>query len=163
MCTTLTLSQEVIMDLYDFNHNQNRWANEGLHHWAGSLKRKALQLIYSLAFLCLLRSDKVLKLRFEHISLETEGDLSCIKVTLPFQKTHKFGGVHISPSPICPRLTMSWQRSSCLSYGSFTSQRPISALSACSPSTFTRPRSLQASSSVRSVLTTGCLRTIKPW
>ena len=58
----------------------------------------ALQAIYTLAFLCLLRADEVLKIQFEHISFSKEDGLSCIKLTLPFRKTHQFGGEQESPS-----------------------------------------------------------------
>jgi hypothetical protein len=51
-----------------------------------------LQCIYSIAFLCLLRFDEVLKIQAYHIEVisEVEGH---IKLILPFRKTHKFGGI----------------------------------------------------------------------
>ena len=60
---------------------------------AGSLQRKALQCIYTLAFLCLLRGDEVLKLCFEHLVCGEDENMAYIKVTLPFRKTHQFGGL----------------------------------------------------------------------
>ena len=84
---------EVMMDLYDYNHTPSGWASGGLHAWAGAKERLGLQVIYTLAFLLLLRSDEVLKLRFEHITLGVEEGLAYIKVVLPFRKTEKYGGV----------------------------------------------------------------------
>ncbi|KAF5339627.1 hypothetical protein D9611_011514 [Ephemerocybe angulata] len=101
---------EVLMDLYDYNNNPSHWATDGKDNWGGSLKRKELHLIYCLAFLCLLRSDEVLKLRFENITLGEEKGVSYLSLTLPFRKTHKFGDIkpfviwelHESEAHICP-------------------------------------------------------------
>lgn len=50
-----------------------------------------LQCIYIIAFLCLLRFDEVLKIQAHHLEVidEIKGQ---IKLTLPFRKTHKYGG-----------------------------------------------------------------------
>ena len=81
------------MDLYDYNHTPLDWASGSLHAWAGAKEHLGLQVIYTLAFLLLLRSNKVLKLRFEHITLGVEEGLVYIKVVLPFRKTEKYGGM----------------------------------------------------------------------
>ena len=52
------------------------------------MTRRAIQAIYTIAFLCLLRSDEVLQIKREHVKLE--GDK--IILTLPFRKTHRDGG-----------------------------------------------------------------------
>ena len=61
-----------------------------LHEWGG-MARWALQAIYTIAFLCLLRSDEVLKIRREHIIYEP-GPVPHLVLTLPCRKTHQDGG-----------------------------------------------------------------------
>jgi hypothetical protein len=54
--------------------------------------RHALQAIYTLAFICLLRSDEVLKIRWDHVEFVKDDDNSEYMVlTLPFRKTHQDG------------------------------------------------------------------------
>ena len=54
--------------------------------------RLALQAIYTLAFICLLRSDEVLKVQRDHIEFVKDDDNSEYMVlTLPFRKTHQDG------------------------------------------------------------------------
>ena len=52
------------------------------------MTRRALQAIYAIAFLCLLRSDEVLRIEREHVKVEGNK----IILTLPFRKTHRDGG-----------------------------------------------------------------------
>lgn len=54
------------------------------------MARREIQAIYTIAFLCLLRSDEVLKIRREHIVYDMVNDT--ITLTLPFRKTHQDGG-----------------------------------------------------------------------
>jgi hypothetical protein len=51
-----------------------------------------LQCIYSIAFLCLLRFDEVLRIQLKDIEVvdKLKGQ---IKLTLPFRKTHQYGGI----------------------------------------------------------------------
>ena len=63
-----------------------------IHIWGGPLTRRALQAIYTLAFICLLRSDEVLKIRRDHIEfVRDEDDTEYMVLTLPFRKTHQDG------------------------------------------------------------------------
>ena len=63
-----------------------------IHNWGGTLMRLALQAIYTLAFICLLRSDEVLKVQRDHIEFVKDNDNSEYMVlTLPFRKTHQDG------------------------------------------------------------------------
>lgn len=87
------ISQSDLRALYDYNNNPSRWLKEKEHAWGGSTKRKALQAIYTIAFLCLLRADEVLKIKFEHITFGEENHVAFMKLTLPFRKTHQFGGM----------------------------------------------------------------------
>ena len=66
--------------------------SRSIHNWGGPLMRHALQAIYTLAFICLLRSDEVLKIRHDHIEFVKNDDNSEYMVlTLPFRKTHQDG------------------------------------------------------------------------
>jgi hypothetical protein len=58
------------------------------------LARRALQAIYAIAFICLLRSDEVLKITRKHITFLQDGT-NGIVLTLPFRKTHQAGGTFI--------------------------------------------------------------------
>ena len=65
---------------------------ESIHIWGGPLTRRALQAIYTIAFICLLRSDEVLKIRRDHIEFVKEDDeVQYMVLTLPFRKTHQDG------------------------------------------------------------------------
>jgi hypothetical protein len=55
-----------------------------------------LQCIYIISFLCLLRFDEVLKIQAHHLEVVEEAS-GQIRLTLPFRKTHKFGGNLILP------------------------------------------------------------------
>jgi len=59
--------------------------------WGGARLRMMLQCIYSISFLCLLRFDEVLRIEMKDIEVmdKLKGH---IKLTLPFRKTHQYGG-----------------------------------------------------------------------
>jgi hypothetical protein len=61
------------------------------HSWGGGRLRLMLQCIYTIAFLCLLRFDEVLKIKAHLLEVidEATGE---VKLTLPFRKTHKYEG-----------------------------------------------------------------------
>ena len=61
-------------------------------HWGGARLRMMLQCIYTIAFLCLLRFDEVLRIELKDIEVvdKLKGH---IKLTLPFRKTHQYGGL----------------------------------------------------------------------
>jgi hypothetical protein len=66
--------------------------SRSLHNWGGPLTRRALQAIYTLAFICLLRSDEVLKIRRDHIEfVKDDNNSEYMVLTLPFRKTHQDG------------------------------------------------------------------------
>jgi hypothetical protein len=52
-----------------------------------------LQCIYIFAFLCLLRSDEVLKIKYEHIKIVDKAK-GQIVLNLDFRKTHQHGGMN---------------------------------------------------------------------
>jgi len=63
--------------------------------------RMMLQCVYTIAFLCLLRFDEVLRIELKNIEVidKLKGH---IKLTLPFRKTHQYGGMR--PSSIFTNL-----------------------------------------------------------
>lgn len=94
--------KDVIRKLYGHNNlpenykiqayapgNRGSKSND-IHCWGGPTARRELQAIYTIAFLCLLRSDEVLKICHEHVLLDKEN--LTITLTLPFRKTHQDGG-----------------------------------------------------------------------
>jgi len=108
--------KDILRKLYHYNHQAEYWdLNSGLkpiqtgptsrlnndpandstqsrsiHNWGGPLTRRALQAIYTIALICLLRSDEVLKIHRDHVEFVKEDDNSEYMVlTLPFRKTHQ--------------------------------------------------------------------------
>ena len=65
--------------------------------WGGARLRTMLQCIYTIAFLCLLRFDEVLRIQLKDIEVidKLKGH---IKLILLFRKTHQYGG---SAPPNC--------------------------------------------------------------
>jgi hypothetical protein len=92
--------QDILKKMYDFNHRSEYRdlkpvgfyrKNKDPHTWGGGRTRRLLMAAYSLAFLCLLQVDEVLKIQMHHIERLTDEK---IKLTLPFRKTHQFGRKH---------------------------------------------------------------------
>jgi hypothetical protein len=86
--------------IYDFNHKPEHWdlkpvefyrkrKGKNVNTWGGGRARRLLQAAYILSFLCLLRIDEVLKIEMHHVEFISD---TKIKLTLPFRKTHQFGG-----------------------------------------------------------------------
>lgn len=105
--------------LYEFNHLSENWTiqqftggsrkDKNINNWGGGLSRRLVQAVYTIAFVCLLRIDEVLKIQFQDIELF--GD-TALKLTLPFRKTNQYGGMlylllllfysHVSTTEIRP-------------------------------------------------------------
>ncbi|KIM35214.1 hypothetical protein M413DRAFT_79592 [Hebeloma cylindrosporum] len=98
------ITPEIMKKLYDFNgkyiqatpvleyHSNSKM--KSVHDWGGPKTRLALHAIYTLAFICLLRSDEVLKIRYEDIKFVEEGtNILYMIVTLPFRKMHQGGQI----------------------------------------------------------------------
>jgi len=87
----------LIKKLYDFNHSFPVYRLgeapivQNDKTWGGGRLRLMIQCIYTIAFLCLLRFDEVLKIQAHHLEVIDEGRGE-VKLTLPFRKTHKYGG-----------------------------------------------------------------------
>ena len=66
-------------------------------NWGGYRLRTMMHCAYTLAFLCMLRFDEVLKVQAHHIEVMDDFEESGhIRLTLPFRKTHQLGGRFIS-------------------------------------------------------------------
>jgi hypothetical protein len=94
------MDEGTLKKLHDFNiafqedvgpNNRKRMA-ERRENWAGHSIRIMLILIYIISFLCLLRFDEVLNIQWSWICLEFHNGRNRIKLSLPFRKTHQFGG-----------------------------------------------------------------------
>ncbi|KAF8813273.1 hypothetical protein BYT27DRAFT_7084934, partial [Phlegmacium glaucopus] len=107
MTSARAVTPEIMEALYDFNHQLVRWdINKGMastrqdgpdiHQWGGPMHQRAVQAIYTIAFLCMLCIDEVLKIQMYHIEFKPGKK---IILSLPFRKTHQFGGeLPVSPS-----------------------------------------------------------------
>jgi len=102
------MTSSLLKRLYDFNFNipvyglgeapatpADALVHDG-HSWGGGRLRLMLQCIYTVAFLCLLRFDEVLKIEAHHLEVMDEATGE-VKLTLPFRKTHKYGGIIHDP------------------------------------------------------------------
>jgi len=96
----------LLKQLYDFNYNFPIYRLGDAPHfdvhtadpyndysWGGGHMRLMLQYIYTIAFLCLLRFDEVLKIQAHYLEVMNEATGE-IKLIFPFRKTHKLGGTN---------------------------------------------------------------------
>ena len=72
-----------------------RFENPEDPEWGGPRLCMMLQCIYTIAFLCLLRFDEVLQIQLKDIEV-IDKLKGYIKLTLPFRKTHQYGGSNCS-------------------------------------------------------------------
>lgn len=72
-------------------------SSEPVNAWAAKHDlRVMLTLMYILSFLCLLRSEEVVRLEWRMIKLEDDPSSpgsKRLRIELPFRKTHQYGGV----------------------------------------------------------------------
>jgi integrase len=57
--------------------------------WATPRRRMLVHAVISIAFVCLMRIDEVLNLRFEDLKVIADNNIS---ITLETRKTHQYGG-----------------------------------------------------------------------
>jgi hypothetical protein len=94
------MDEDTLRHLHDFNiafeeddgPNSQKRKQERPENWAGHSIRVMLLLIYIISFLCLLRFDEVLNIKWSWINLEVYKGRNRLKLSLPFRKTHQFGG-----------------------------------------------------------------------
>lgn len=77
------------------------------YEWGGPCTLRMLWAVYTLSFLCLLRSDEVLKIHMDHLEFSEDG--RTITLRLPFRKTAQFGGLSSSPF-----FSFAWGNHRCL-------------------------------------------------
>jgi len=93
------ISPDIITKIYKLTWesglgSNDRFASEGKEVWRNHKGRALVHAIVTVAFVCLLRVDEVLKLRYDDVKIDDEG---MIKIFLPSRKTAQFGGmVHVS-------------------------------------------------------------------
>lgn len=107
------MEEPVMKSLYEFNtrfperefSRQARQTKDPTQ-WAGKGIRCMLMLLYILAFMCLLRYDEALRIRWSDLILT--GPLGHsngrpyyrLEVNLPFRKTHQTGGTPTKQIPL---------------------------------------------------------------
>jgi hypothetical protein len=104
--------------------------SKSMHNWGGPLVRHALQAIYTLAFICLLRSDEVLKIHRDHVEFVKDDDISEYMVlTLPFRKTHQDGRMfsHLFAVALSNADHLKWQMFNLFTSTHLTKRRLICA------------------------------------
>lgn len=92
------LTREVIQRMYAFNQAEGRSdvqafrprTEKARESWGNPRRRLLVHAILTLAFVCLLRIDEALSLRFEDIMFHSPEK---IEVTLFSRKTHPYGGL----------------------------------------------------------------------
>ncbi|KAF9471603.1 hypothetical protein BDN70DRAFT_901218 [Pholiota conissans] len=101
MTSARAITSLTFLKIYEFNHCKENWTlqdyvpgvrskkAEDVHKWGGPMARRQLEAIFTIGFLCLLRSDEVLKIRMEHITFHENDSLTLM---LPFRKTNQDGG-----------------------------------------------------------------------
>ncbi|KAJ3530099.1 hypothetical protein NM688_g7757 [Phlebia brevispora] len=113
------IDEHILKKLYDFNMDEERFPKDlnddaprkrgkSAEGWVANRSlRLMLTLMYLIAFLCLLRFDEVLRIRWEFIKLEPlPGGAFRLKISLPFRKTHQTG--EIAPFYLYINLTKPW-------------------------------------------------------
>lgn len=60
--------------------------------WCGPRGLRLLNLVYALAFSCLLRIDEVLKIQYQDLVPTMVSGRGILTLRLPFRKTEQFGG-----------------------------------------------------------------------
>lgn len=94
------MDKDILKRLYVFNTAykdeegpiSRKCKAEEVRVWGGTSLRIMFQLIYILAFLCLLRFDEVLNIQWSWITTDTHNGRYHIKLALPYRKTHQYGG-----------------------------------------------------------------------
>ncbi|KAG6826038.1 hypothetical protein H0H92_001351 [Tricholoma furcatifolium] len=117
------ITSDVIRKMYIFNNCDRRnvikaftgpvpRGTKSLHNWGGARTRLLLQAVYTLAFMCMLRFDEVLKIQAHHIKIDCEKNI--VQLSLPFRKTHQFG----DEAHLCPvRALAMWLKTSRVNEG----------------------------------------------
>jgi len=91
------VTPDLLLKMHEHNMKPENWIIKEFspsvpqpgHIWGGGRARRMLQAAYVLSFLCLLRSDELLKIQIHDIEIV---NMDCFILTLPFRKTDQYGG-----------------------------------------------------------------------
>lgn len=91
-----SITPSILRKLWEYNHQLDEWiippgeTNRKVSKdtWGGGRTRRLLESAYTLAFWCLLRFDELTQIEISHIEVVSP---TCIKLILPFRKTHQCG------------------------------------------------------------------------
>jgi hypothetical protein len=75
------------------DYQPGKRAEKSTANWGGGRARRLLLAAYTIAFMCLLRVDEVLKIQVHDIQFSGEDEPDRISISLPFRKTHQCGGL----------------------------------------------------------------------
>ncbi|KAG1833269.1 DNA breaking-rejoining enzyme [Suillus subalutaceus] len=95
------ITSEILLKLYHYNHLPENWtirayqpgervrggSGNDLSRWGGGRVRRLLSAAYTVAFICMLRFDEVLKIQVHDLRVHD----TQIVLHLPFRKTHQNG------------------------------------------------------------------------
>jgi hypothetical protein len=102
----LSCIKDILRRIYDYNHQEKNWklreyepgsSKKNDHEWGGPRTRRLLYAAYTIALLCLLRFDEVLKIQAHDIDVAVIGNKKRMTLTLPFRKTAQFGSIRPFP------------------------------------------------------------------
>ncbi|KAG1902423.1 uncharacterized protein F5891DRAFT_949054 [Suillus fuscotomentosus] len=99
--------QEILLKLYHYNHCPENWtirayqpgervrgsSGNDLSRWGGGHVRRLLSAAYTVAFICMLRFDEVLKIQVHDLRVHD----TQVALHLPFRKTHQNGSTYVTP------------------------------------------------------------------
>lgn len=91
------ITSSTVRELYQYNNSEERSTIQPYSGstprsqkvWGGPRARLLVHSVVTMSFVCLLRVDEVLHLRFQDIEMEEDDKL---RITLPSRKNAQFGG-----------------------------------------------------------------------
>ncbi|TFK88178.1 hypothetical protein K466DRAFT_489453 [Polyporus arcularius HHB13444] len=100
-------------ELYEYNMNYPRTSEsrplkrKGDHatEWGGYKTRVMLSALYTTSMKCMLRFDEALRIQWADIEFIVINGHNCVRLKLPFRKTHQLGGALLqrcAPTPSVP-------------------------------------------------------------
>lgn len=130
------ITSEILLKLYHYNHCPENWTIRAYQpgervrgssgndpsRWGGGRVRRLLSAAYTVAFICMLRFDEVLKIQVHDLRVHD----TQVALHLPFRKTHQNGDIkpfHLWPfssseAHLCPvRALAAWLKESKITTG----------------------------------------------
>ncbi|KAL1726302.1 DNA breaking-rejoining enzyme, partial [Schizophyllum commune] len=90
------ITPEIMKRLYVKNRRDYTRLKDVRIHDGDNLIARLLQCCYTLAFICMLRFDEVLRIQMQDITFHLDGS---VELKLPFRKTEQNGGEYLKISP----------------------------------------------------------------